>query len=50
MSGNKHLKPSIGGGGDAKKKREKGKTQGRDPRGIPTMIMRGSGKMRMEWR
>lgn len=50
MSGTKHLKPGLPGGGDTKKKkREKGKTDPRDARGIPTMVVRNN-KRRMEWR
>jgi hypothetical protein len=51
MSGTKHLKPGLPGGDTVRrKKKEKGKTDPRDPRGIPTLVMGPTGKTRMEWR
>jgi hypothetical protein len=50
MSGTKHLKPSIGEPTTKRVKREKGKTQARDRRGVPVMVMGPTGKTRMEWR
>lgn len=46
-----HLKPGSGGaGGSAKKRKEKGKSQGPNPKGQRVMVVGPTGKVRFEWR